>query len=73
MWSCLGASRVGASPWKTRRLVYVARAFWNDVRAAAPYDPSMDGEGFVLSGQAAYLASTAVFAGVGIMQWSVGL
>jgi hypothetical protein len=33
----------------------------------------MDGEGLVLSDQAAYLTSTAVFAEGGIMQWSVGL
>jgi hypothetical protein len=33
----------------------------------------MDGEGFVLSGQAAYPISTTVFADGGIMQWSVGL
>jgi len=33
----------------------------------------MDREGFVLFGRAANLTSTTVFAGGGIMQWSVGL
>jgi len=45
----------------------------NDARAAGPYHPSMDGEGFVLFGRAAYLTSTTVFADGGIMQWSVAL
>jgi hypothetical protein len=47
--------------------------FRNDARAAAAYDPSMNGEGFVLSDQAAYLTSTGVWAEGAVMQRSVGL
>ena len=50
-----------------------APALRNDARAAATYHPSMDGAGFVLSDQAAYLTSTTVLADGGIIQGSVGL
>lgn len=41
--------------------------------AAAKYHPFMDGDGFMLSDQAAYPTATGVLPDSGVMQWSVGL